>query len=197
MSNEIFNLEDVKNEYIENTINEYAKSYNKMQIDLAVYMLNDFVVNLVANDFVLLRYEPEPEPVPQQAPQRMQPPVQQQQPMRQAPQGFQGYGQGQTNVRVDPRQRVQQVQQPIPGYIDQNENPFETAEYVNPKTQRMRVDDVDVRREVSEMNEQLNRVNGSVPKQDINLNSEKSKSFVDKIRDMRNPKKKDNINPEE
>lgn len=192
MSNEIYNPEDVKNEYINNVIPEYGRTYSRQQLDLAIYMLTDFVNNLTANNLVLLRYEPEPVRQPTQQ--------QYQAPQQQAPRG------------PPPRQ-------PIPQYMpeySQNQNPFQdveevdTQEYADPRTQRMRVDDFRVQREVAEMNAQLRtpqmpRQQQPMPQQqqqqpiqqDINLASEKNKTFVDKIREMRNPKKKDNINPEE
>lgn len=198
---EIFNPEDVKNEFIQNTIQEYLRVYGKQQVDLAVYFLNDFINNLVANDLVLLRLEPEP------APQQRQPVYQQPQPPRQ-----------QQYQQPIPQQQMR-VQQPQNIY---QQNPFEeedirtqVAEYIDPRTQRMRVEDFGVQREVAELNAQLQTPNPprqmntrgfpqqpqrqpiQQQQQDINLESEKSKTFVDKIKDMRTPRKKEGINPEE
>jgi hypothetical protein len=82
-----------------------------------------------------------------------------------------------------------------------SQNPFQEEEYRDPRTQRMRVDDVRVKQEVAEMNEQLRnpapRRVVAESKQEVSLTSEKGKTFVDKIKDMRNPRKKDNINPDE
>lgn len=195
---EIYNIEEVKDEFIKNTIQEYLQRYAQPQIDLAIYYLNDFVNNLVANELVLLKYEPEPEPTPQPI-QQIQRPLYQP-PMQQRMQQPQQY--------VPPRVAATPYQPPSVNPYTQN--PFQeeeqvAAEYSDPRTQRMRVDDFSVQREVREMNEQLRTPQPprqiqqpmQRPMQDINLDSEKSKTFVDKIKEMRNPRKKEGINPEE
>lgn len=182
MVNEIYNPEDVKNEFLTNVLPEYGRTYSRQQLDLAIYMLTDFCNNLVANDLWMLRVEQQ---------QQQQQPVQQQM----------------------PRQMPQQQQMPAPPQYYEQGNPFEedVQEYTDPRTQRMRVDDFSVQRDVAEMNQQLRsnipprqfvqqqmpQMPQQMPQQDINLGSEKNKTFVDKIKDMRQPKKKDNINPEE
>lgn len=191
VNNEIYNPEDVKNEFLTNVLPEYGKTYSRQQLDLAIYMLTDFVNNLAGNDLWILRYEPEPQQQPMQQPMQQQP-RQVQQPRGQMPPGYQNYEQ----------------------------NPFEedVQEYMDPRTQRMRVDEFSVKRDVAEMNQQLRslvpprQLDTRMPpidvrmhqqpqqqqqQQDINLGSEKSKTFVDKIKEMRTPKKKDSINPEE
>jgi hypothetical protein len=195
MKEEIFNPEDVKNEFITNTLPEYGRTYSKQQLDLAIYMLTDFVNNLTGNDLYLIRVsEPEPEPQPVY-----------QQPVYQAP-----------PQQMRPQMRVQQVQQPVyqPNPFQEEVGEQQIRDYSDPRTQRMRVDDYAVQREVEEMNAQLRTpqpprqmqqpqrqmqqpMQQATPVQDVNLTSEKSKTFVDKIKEMRNPRKKEGINPEE
>jgi len=182
MKEEIYNVEDVKNEFLQGVIQEYSQNYSRIKLDLAIYMLNDFCNNLIANKLVLLRLDQEIQP-----PTPPQPVYQQQQQVYQPP---------------------QQVYQP-PRMQPQN-NPFEEdiQEYVDPRTQRMRVDDYNVKKEVAEMNQQLRspppRMQPIQQQQiqpmqnnDVNLGLQKDKTFVDKIKEMRSPKKKDNINPDE
>jgi type IV secretory pathway VirB10-like protein len=174
---EIYNPEDIKNEFIKNTISEYTKLYSAQQIDLAVYYLTDFVNNLVANDLLIVKLdEPEQQPAPQP------------QAVYQQPRG--------------PNPNAASYAPPVPPQQSMySQNPFQEEEYRDPRTQRMRVDDVRVKQEVAEMNEQLRnpapRRVVAESKQEVSLTSEKGKTFVDKIKDMRNPRKKDNINPDE
>lgn len=194
---EIYNVEDVKNEFLKNILPEYAKTYSRQQIDLSVYFLTDFVNNLVANDLVLLKIEPEPEPEPE--------PI-----LPGYPQMPQGPPQRMVQRPTQQMQQPQQFQEQQQYY---QANPFnEVQDYTDPRTQRMRVDDFRVQQEVAEMNAQLRnppqyrqpaqtqmqpQTQPTQPQVDVNLINEKNKTFVDKIKDMRNPRKKEGINPEE
>ena len=107
--------------------------------------------------------------------------------------------------------RVQQQPMYQPNPFQEEVGEQQIRDYSDPRTQRMRVDDYGVQREVEEMNAQLrtpqpprqmqrpiqNQMQQQAPMQDVNLTSEKSKTFVDKIKEMRNPRKKEGINPEE
>ena len=184
MVNEIYELDEVKNEFIRNVSMEYAKVFNRQQMDLAIYLLNDFCNNLAANGLVLLRYVPQPQPQPQ--------------PIRPMPSPSMRFG-----------------------------NPFEeeppVAEYVDPRLRQARTDELDVRRNIAEMNAQIQappqrmvrqpqpvldyeqlppmpQPPRPMPRQvvqDVDLVGDKPKTFVDKIKEMRVGKKAEKINPEE
>lgn len=175
--NQVYAVEDVKNEFVKSVIDQYAESYNRIQLDLAFYVLNDFCNNLAANGLVLLKVE-----------QQVQQPVQQPVMQQQVQQPVQPMG-------PPPKSAAQPY-----GYPQQMPNansvdPFEKAEYVDPRLQRQKMDEFSVQREVKELNAQLQpKVKAEV---DVSLSGEKGKSFVDKIKEMRSSKKRDVINPEE
>ena len=204
MSEEIYGVEDVRDEFLENVLGEYSKVYSKQQVDLAVYLLNDFVSNLVGNDLVLLKVN--------KSQSAMSPPpyyVEAEQMVRPQPQVYGGVGPGFEEQRVQPRrvesvprrfeeQRVQPRRvEGVPRegvVIDNSVNPFGDDGYVDPRSQRVRVDPR-VARDVAELNAQLRSSQAS--QDDVVLGDERKSSFVDRIRDMRSPKKRDTINPEE
>lgn len=66
MNQEIYDVNSVKDEYLQGMYPEYQKVYTQMQLDMSVYMLNDFVTNLAANGLMLIRAQPEPQPQAQQ-----------------------------------------------------------------------------------------------------------------------------------
>ena len=168
---EFFDIMDVKNEFLKNLGMQYQSMYSPQQLDIALYMLNDFCNNVAANGLVLLRQTPD------------------------QPQGYQ------------PPQP--QYVQPVPqGYYSQQPRPVPIQNPFNEYEQRM-----DVQRQVSEMNQGLARAQSRQvyepprpampparmpePQSDVDLHNEKPKTFVDKIKEMRTPKKVDKINPEE
>jgi hypothetical protein len=226
MGSEFIEIMDVKNEFLQNVGPEYARAYPPQQLDLALYLLNDFCNNLVNNGLVLFRQVEAPQPVYEQP----YPQPSYQQPAYQVP-----------PYQTPYQQPYQPPQQQVYG------NPFEEdlkfrqqQEYEN----RLRAEQGEVQRNISEMNAQLQQqqfrpVNSVRPQpiprqeyvpprqeprqeyippqpqpqqpsraspfpqptqqpvQDINLANEKPKTFVDKIKEMRTPKKGDKINPEE
>jgi hypothetical protein len=208
MNNEIYDLEEVKNEFIRNVSGEYAKVFNRQQMDFAVYVLNDFCNNLSGNGLVLLRYTPQP--------QMQQMPMQQPRYVEPKPQPR----------YVQPQYSPPQYSQPFDGNPFEEEPPID--EYNDPRMRQMRTDNVDVQRNITEMNAQLQQqpqrmVHRQMPQaeyyeppqqpiprvptrapptrappdQDVNLAGDKPKTFVDKIKEMRVGKKPEKINPEE
>lgn len=188
---EVFSIIDVKNEFLRNLGQQYVNSYPPQQVELALYMLNDFCNNVEANNLLLVRAD-QPEP---QAPPQYMPPQQYPQPM---------------DPYYQPPQRppyVQQQRMP-PQMAPPQQNPF--VEYD--------ADRMDVQSQVAEMNRGLayGRMPPQQPQQQprmqmptmppvmqqqqqsvVDLNPEKPKTFVDKIKEMRTPKKVDKINPED
>jgi hypothetical protein len=187
---EYFDIVDVKKEFLKNVGPQYQSTYAPQQLDIALYMLNDFCNNVSANGLVLMRQTPVqptpeyyPEPVPAYEP------------------------------RFDVRQPYPQPMQPTyptpqrPPYAQPNyppQDPFEEyqppQQFIQPQRPQMRV-----QQQVNELNQGLQQPRfvprqplpqQPQPMQDADLNPDKAKTFVDKIKEMRTPKKSDKINPE-
>jgi len=62
MSNEIFEINNVKQEFLQNIGPEYTQVFSERQLEMSIYMLNEFCTALANNGLVLLRIEPEPTP---------------------------------------------------------------------------------------------------------------------------------------
>lgn len=174
MSNEIFEISTVKQEFLQNMGPEYVKVFSEKQLEMSVYMLNEFCDALAGNGLVLLRIEPEPQPqqmyrappTPQMGipPQYQQPidPFQEQAMLRQMEQQQVQQQIRELNAQIPSRQPVP----PLP--------PLQT------------------------MRSQPQQPLDNVPAQEVDLSVEKPKSFADKIREMRAGTKKPNrINPDD
>lgn len=206
MVNEFLDIMDVKNEFLRNVGPEYARSYPPQQLDVALFLLNDFCNNLSGNGLVLFRQAPV-QPVQQQYyPQQPNYPPQP----------------AYVESRIPPSPYVQQpyVQ---PRQPQNYSNPFdEDAQFRQQQYEdRLRAEEFTVQQNINEMNAQLRappqpprqnpmRVSSQPmprqpipvqeyipPQADVNLSNDKPKTFVDKIKEMRTPKKGDKINPEE
>jgi len=178
MVNEIFEIHTVRDEFLQMTAAEYSKYFTPRMLELAVYVLNDFCNNVQANELVLVR-------APQQQPQQ----VQQQPQSRQVNQNINYNPMPSTDYNLPPLPPIPQMGTPQ-GYG----NPFEEA--------------LDVRQNVEQMNAELlareaasrrsPQFQQPVQRQEVDLKSaNETKSFVDKVREMRAPKRVDKINPEE
>lgn len=173
MSNEIFEISTVKQEFLQNMGPEYVKVFSEKQLEMSVYMLNEFCDALAGNNLVLLRLEPEPEqqyvapPTPQmgippQYQQQYQDPFQEQQLQMQAQQQVR-----ELNAQI-PQRTINQVPPNVKAYPE-----------MRPQVSKDQLDAVP-------------------PIQDVDLAAEKPKSFADKIREMRAGTKKPNrINPDD
>lgn len=179
MSNEIFEISTVKQEFLQNMGPEYVKVFSEKQLEMSVYMLNEFCDALAGNGLVLLRIEPEPQPQPQvmyRAPPtpQMGIPPQYQQPMDPF--------QEQAMLRQMEQQQVQQQVRELNAQIPRQQQvpPLPPLQSMRPQQQYSK--------------EQLD----NVPAQEVDLSVEKPKSFADKIREMRAGTKKANrINPDD
>ena len=192
---EFFEIMDVKEEFLKNVGPQYQASYSPQQLDIAMYMVNDFCNNIAANGLVLLRMpEPRqalPQPLQGYYPQQQYP--QQPQPVYQEPYPQPPYA----------RQVQQEVQQMPPPRMVARPMPQNTMPMQNPFNDEERYD---VQRQVAEMNRGIQpkrtmpqpyMVPAQTVQSDVDLQVEKPKTFVDKIKDMRAPRKVDKINPEE
>lgn len=181
MSNEIFEISTVKQEFLQNMGPEYVKVFSEKQLEMSIYMLNEFCDALAGNNLVLLRLEPEPEQyVAPPTPQMGIPPEYQ----------HQGYRIPAYQQPIDPFQEQQlqmQAQQQVRELNAQI--PQRTINQVPPNVKAY----PEMRPQVSK--EQLDNL---PPIQDVDLAAEKPKSFADKIREMRAGTKKPNrINPDD
>lgn len=192
---EFFDIVDVKKEFLKNVGPQYQSTYAPQQLDIALYMLNDFCNNVSANGLVLMRQTPPqpeyPEAVPayeprfdvrQPYPQPMQPSY----PTLQRP----PYIQQQSGYSIPPGVYQEPVQDPFVEY----------QAPVMPQRPPLRV-----QQQVNELNQGLQQprfaprpqpLPTQTYTQDADLNPDKAKTFVDKIKEMRTPKKSDKINPE-
>lgn len=163
MVNEVFDVVKVKQEFLQSVAAEYSKIFTERQLEMCLYMLDDFVNTLGANSLVLLRVEPELQQSPQLDPFQEQLAAQER-----AKEAYQ--------LQLMQQQQMQQMQQPqMP---------------IQPIPQRG-----EVQRQVQELNAQLPKKQATV---DVDLTPDKSKSFAEKIREMRTGTKKPNrINPED
>lgn len=119
MEPEIFEIEDVKNEFLQKVAAEYGQVFAPRQLELAMYVLNDFCNNLSANNLVLYRFveqqfqqaPPQYQQMPfQQGPRPIQQqpiPIQQPRPPQNPFEEDQGY-----NVRQNINELNRQIQQP-------------------------------------------------------------------------------------
>jgi hypothetical protein len=188
--NEIFDIGKVRQEFLENIAQEYSTIFSEKQLEMCVYMLNDFCTAIHNNGFVLLRADPEQimqQPQQVQQPQYIQPPVprmsippEYQQPMNIPPE-YQQYQQPQSQQSQNPFQDMQmQAPPPVPKGAYSFNQPSR----------------VQVQQNVQELNNQLPKA--PAPKQDVDLSPDKTKSFAEKIREMRSSTKKANrINPDD
>lgn len=177
---EFFDIMDVKNEFLKNLGPQYQNMYAPQQLDIALYMLNDFCNNINANGLILLRHV---EQAPPRPPQYAQP-----QPGYVIPPGV--YQQPQ----YPPQQmRVQSYpQRPMENPFNEYDERFNVQQQVAEMNQGLQ--QAQTR---SQFMQQPQRVITPEVVQDVDLRAEKPKTFVDKIKEMRTPKKADNINPEE
>lgn len=188
--NEVFDINKVKQEFLQNTGPEYATIFSERQLEMCVYLLNDFCAAMAANNLVLLRVEQE-QLMP---PQYQQPPI----PQMTAPPEYR-----QPQYQPQPRQQQyqQQYQQP-PQYM---QDPFQELP-LQPIPQQP--PQQNVQRQVQELNAQLPKApqrqfipptGAPTPSvQDVDLSADKPKTFAEKIREMRAGAKKPNrINPED
>ena len=179
MSNEIFDINNVKQEFLQNMGPEYVKVFSEKQLEMSVYMLNEFCDALIGNGLVLTRNEPEVI-----RPAYRAPPT----PQMGIPPQYQNQGY-QMPVQQPQYQQPPQFQQ------QQYQDPFQEQQFIQQQVQQ----------QVKELNAQLPRTNrppmdaaGLPPVQEVELNAEKPKSFADKIREMRAGTKKPNrINPDD
>lgn len=181
---EFFEIMDVKNEFLTNVGSQYQASYSPQQLDIALYLLNDFCNNISANGLVLLRTEPQPPP-------RQLPPQGYQEPYPQTPYARQAQMQSPRMVarpQPMPMQRPQPMQNPFNEYdeevYDVQQQVQELNRGIKPMARLQRPMDVPMQPPATRQS-------------DVDLQAEKPKSFVDKIKDMRTPKRMDKINPEE
>lgn len=81
--NEVFDINKVKVEFLEGIATEYAEVFTERQLEMSVYMLNEFCNACASNNLVLIRIAEEQlyvPPVPEmQAPPQYQQPIQYQQ----------------------------------------------------------------------------------------------------------------------
>jgi hypothetical protein len=156
-------------------------------------MLNDFCNNVEANSLVLARMEPQAPPIPTQPQyppdpyyqQPPRPPYVQQQPGYSIPPGvyqqpimsnpFNEYDAD----RMDVQSQVAEMNRGI-NYRQQQQQPVYQQQ---PQPQRMQMP--------------MPPIQQSPGQSVVDLNPDKPKTFVDKIKEMRTPKKVDKINPEE
>lgn len=161
---EIFEVEDVKIEFLQKVGLGYSQAFAPKQLELALYVLNDFCNSLTSNGLVLLRQSQSQQPISQQ---QYQAPLQyQQMPFQQQsmqPQLMQG----------DPFQEGELMQQRIQQNIIEMNNSLK-----RPGTNRGSLNDV-----VPSVPEQRSRTD------DVNLASQKPKSFVDGLKAMRSSRK--------
>ena len=183
--NEIFEVNKVKTEFLQNIGPEYTNVFSERQLEMSVYMLNDFCNALAANSLVLIRIEPE-QIAPPQYQQPYQPPV--------------------PNMGLPPEYQQRNRPIPMPEYQQPVADPFQ-------EMQQQQMHPQQVQRQVQEMNaqlprapppkyskEQLDNVPGMrvPPQQDVDMAGDKPKTFAEKIKEMRGAVKKPNrINPED
>lgn len=175
---EIFDLNVVKQEFLQNLGGEYSTIFSERQLEMSVYMLNEFCTALTANGLVLLRQQQQ-QPLMQQ-----QPPMQMQQPrvMQQPPQDY----------------RYQQYQQPpvqpmsVPPQYQNIGSPATMPDPFQEEQEEQFLQQQQVKRQVTELNAQLPKA------QPIDLSPDKPKSFAEKIKEMRSTVKRSNrINPDD
>lgn len=69
MVNELYEVEQVKIEFLQSIAEEYSTMFTDKQLDMCVYMLNDFVNACTSNNLALIRI---PEQIAVQQPQQYQ-----------------------------------------------------------------------------------------------------------------------------
>lgn len=185
MSNEIFEISTVKQEFLQNMGPEYVKVFSEKQLEMSVYMLNEFCDALAGNNLVLLRLESEE---PQQ--QYVAPPT----PQMGIPPEYQQQG-----YRIPAQQP--QYQQPIDPFQEQQFQAQQQVRELNAQIPQRTINPVPPNvKAYPEMRPQVSReqLDTLPPLQDVDLAVEKPKSFADKIREMRAGTKKPNrINPDD
>jgi len=165
MNNEVFDINNVKQEFLQGIAEKYAASFTDIQLEMSVYMLNDFCNVISANDLVLVRIAKEQIYDPTPVPQYQAPPT---------------------------------PQMGLPPQYQQSVNPFDNvppiAQNIPPRQ---------VQKTVQELNNNLNQgyqVPPAPVKQDIDLSTDRPKTFREKISEMRSAPKKhpgDKVNPNE
>lgn len=174
MANEFFEINDVKNEFLKNVGPQYQGMYSPQQLDIALYMLNDFCNNVSANGIVLMRQAPEPVPMPDYQ--------------------SSGFGIQRPQSYPQPMQPTYPTPQRPPYVQQQYQDPFEEYPLPQPQFSPQPKMPQRIQQQVNELNK---GIQPRQPQMDADMDNDKPRTFVDKIKDMRTPAKSDRINPED